>query len=147
PNAELPVREFADCLGNDNGPDCKSTYLLGPNVLTKRRLNSPSPAKRTQFQYPNLFITISLRNIIEDIFGKINFPGVPRRENCKDSSSNLACSDVFATTSGFSCKCFTCVSIFCSCDQSSASLIVIYLPVACCKPIFLATYGPLFFSV
>src|SRR5690625_2584427 len=93
PKAELAVRDETDCRGKERGPVFKSTIRSGPNTFTNLRLNSPSAAKRTESQYPNFSITISLRNIRDDIFEKIYVPGVPRRCNII-SSVSLSCSEV-----------------------------------------------------
>src|SRR5690625_3808253 len=84
--------------------------------------------------------------MIEDIFGNIYLPGVPLLYSVS-SSVSLACSEVLAMTLSFSIKCLTWVSIFCSWDQSSASLIVMNSPEASFMAMFLAVYGPLFFGV
>src|SRR5699024_12248984 len=86
------------------------------------------------------------RNIIEDMFGKMYVPGVPRRYNLSDSV-NRECSELLAMICGCLIRCLTWVSIFNACDQSSASLTVTYSPVAACKAIFRAIYGPLFSGV
>src|SRR5699024_11198452 len=84
--------------------------------------------------------------MMDDIFGKIYLPGVPLLYNV-NSSVSLACSEVFAMILSFSIKFLTCVSIFCSCDQSSASLILMSTPEAYFLTMFLALYGQLFFGV
>src|SRR5690625_4831086 len=84
--------------------------------------------------------------MLKDLFGNIYLTDVPLLFNVR-FSVNLACSEVLAMTLSLSMRCLTCVSIFCSWDQSSASLIVMNSPVASFIAIFLAVYGPLFFGV
>src|SRR5699024_12751934 len=111
PKAELLVSEATACLGNESGPVGKSTKLSTPNVFISRRLNSPSAAKRTLCQYPIFSITGLRRNMVDDIFGKIYFPGVPRRYKY-NYFVKRACSDVFAIIFCSAIKIFFFIYIF-----------------------------------